>query len=175
MALRHTRQRSRQASSGSGNGSFGTTGVGTMPAIGKGESLHFRQAIRERVAAAKEPRGSVFGTRCCARLRYLRNKFEPIPRRSVKESRAMFAKPFVNALLPLTAALATAAGAQHGPAPAAKPATSTYAIPIGPSIGLDAAKRAATAASAEARKNGWFMAIAVVDPAGTLVYYEKAD
>src|SRR5438309_2170005 len=87
----------------------------------------------------------------------------------------MFAKPFVNALLPLPAPLATAAGAQQGPAPAAKPATSTYAIPIGPSIGLDAAKRAATAASAEAKKNGWFMAIAVVDPAGTLVYFEKAD
>src|SRR5438309_11072416 len=87
----------------------------------------------------------------------------------------MFAKPFVNALLPLPAPLATAAGAQQGPAPAAKPATSTYAIPIGPSIGLDAAKRAATAASAEARKNGWFMAIALVDPAGTLVYFEKTD
>src|SRR5205085_2843074 len=38
-----------------------------------------------------------------------------------------------------------------------------------------AAKKAATAATAEAKKNGWFMAIAVVDPAGTLVYYEKAD
>src|SRR5207245_10146482 len=87
MALRHTRQRSRQASSGSGNGSFGTTGVGTMPAIGKGESLHFRQAIRERVAAAKEPQGSVFGTRCCARLRYLRDKFEPIPAIGKGESR----------------------------------------------------------------------------------------
>ena len=55
------------------------------------------------------------------------------------------------------------------------PAPSAYAIPIGASIGLEAAKRAAVAASAEARKNGWFMAIAVVDPAGTLVYYEKAD
>ena len=52
---------------------------------------------------------------------------------------------------------------------------STYATPIGPSIGLDAAKKAAAAASAEARKNGWFMAIALVDPAGTLVYFEKAD
>ena len=55
------------------------------------------------------------------------------------------------------------------------PAPSTYAIPIGPAITLDAAKKVAAAASAEARKNKWFMAIAVVDPAGTLVYFEKAD
>jgi uncharacterized protein GlcG (DUF336 family) len=66
---------------------------------------------------------------------------------------------------------AASALAQATPAPA----PSTYAIPIGPAIGLDAAKRVAAAASAEAKKNKWFMAIAVVDPAGTLVYYEKAD
>ncbi|MGZ6126066.1 MAG: GlcG/HbpS family heme-binding protein [Myxococcales bacterium] len=88
----------------------------------------------------------------------------------------MFQKPFGNALLPFALAVATAAGAQQSPAPAAKPAaTSTYAIPIGASIGLDTARKVAAAASSEARKNGWFMAIAVVDPAGTLVYYEKAD
>src|SRR5437868_11730248 len=63
--------------------------------------------------------------------------------------------------------------AQGTPAPA--PAPSSYAIPIGPGVGLDAAKKVAAAASAEARKNKWFMAIAVVDPAGTLVYFEKAD
>jgi uncharacterized protein GlcG (DUF336 family) len=58
-----------------------------------------------------------------------------------------------------------------------KPAapTSSYAIPIGATISLDAAKRAAEAAAAEARKNNWRMAIAVVDPAGSLVYYEKMD
>jgi uncharacterized protein GlcG (DUF336 family) len=60
-------------------------------------------------------------------------------------------------------------------APTAAPATSSYAIPIGPAISLDAAKKAAAAAAAEARKNNWHMAIAVVDPAGTLVYYEKMD
>lgn len=59
-------------------------------------------------------------------------------------------------------------------APAAPPA-STYAIPIGPTISLDAAKKAAALAAAEARKNRWYMAIAVVDPAGTLIYYEKMD
>src|SRR5712691_490121 len=69
-----------------------------------------------------------------------------------------------------------AAAAAGQTTPQAKPAApSSYAIPIGTAIGLDAAKKAAAAASAEARKNGWFMAIAVVDPAGTLVYFEKAD
>jgi glc operon protein GlcG len=75
--------------------------------------------------------------------------------------------------------LATSAAFAQAPAPKAQttapPSPSAYTIPIGNSIGLDAAKKAAAAASAEARKNSWFMAIAVVDPAGTLVYYEKAD
>jgi glc operon protein GlcG len=47
--------------------------------------------------------------------------------------------------------------------------------PYGPPITLDNAKKAATAAAGEARKNNWTMAIAVVDPDGTLVYYEKMD
>ena len=55
------------------------------------------------------------------------------------------------------------------------PTASTYAIPIGPAISLEAAKKAAAVAAAEARKNNWHMAIAVVDPAGTLIYYEKMD
>ena len=50
-----------------------------------------------------------------------------------------------------------------------------YKMPIGHPIGLEAAKKLAAAAAAEASKNGWFMAIAVVDPAGVLIYYEKAD
>ena len=73
------------------------------------------------------------------------------------------------------ALLASAATAQSTPAPAKPSPPSAYAIPIGQSISLDTAKKAASAAAAEARKNGWFMAIAVVDPAGTLVYFEKAD
>ena len=47
--------------------------------------------------------------------------------------------------------------------------------PYGPPISLENAKKAAAAAAAEAVKNKWNMAIAVVDPTGTLVYYEKAD
>lgn len=47
--------------------------------------------------------------------------------------------------------------------------------PYGPSVQADAAKRAAAAAVAEARKNNWTMAVAVVDAAGDLVYFEKMD
>jgi glc operon protein GlcG len=47
--------------------------------------------------------------------------------------------------------------------------------PYGPPIGLENAKKAAAAAMAEAAKNHWNMAVAVVDPNGTLVYYEKMD
>jgi glc operon protein GlcG len=46
-----------------------------------------------------------------------------------------------------------------------------YGMPIG----LDNARKAATAAVAEAKKNNWTMAVAVVDPAGNLVYFEKMD
>ena len=47
--------------------------------------------------------------------------------------------------------------------------------PYGPPVSVDTAKKAAAAALAEARKNNWTMAVAVVDPAGDLVYYEKLD
>ncbi len=47
--------------------------------------------------------------------------------------------------------------------------------PYGPPISVDNAKKAAAAALAEARKNNWTMAVAVVDPNGDLVYYEKMD
>jgi glc operon protein GlcG len=47
--------------------------------------------------------------------------------------------------------------------------------PYGAPVSLDNAKKAAAAAIAEAQKNGWRMAFAIVDPNGTLVYYEKID
>src|SRR4030081_3266557 len=47
--------------------------------------------------------------------------------------------------------------------------------PYGPPITVENAKKAAAAALAEAVKNHWTMAVAVVDPTGTLVYYEKTD
>ncbi|HSM85608.1 MAG TPA: heme-binding protein [Candidatus Limnocylindrales bacterium] len=47
--------------------------------------------------------------------------------------------------------------------------------PYGLPINLESAWKAAAAALAEAAKNHWTMAVAVVDPNGTLVYYEKMD
>ncbi len=46
-------------------------------------------------------------------------------------------------------------------------------VPYGVAINADAAKKIAAAAIAEAKKNNWAMAIAVVDPAGYLVYFER--
>ena len=48
-------------------------------------------------------------------------------------------------------------------------------MPYGPSINLENAKKVAAAAMAEVRKNNWTMAVAVVDTAGDLVYFEKMD
>jgi glc operon protein GlcG len=46
-------------------------------------------------------------------------------------------------------------------------------VPYGASIAADAAKKVAAAAIAEARKNNWAMALAVVDTGGYLVYFER--
>jgi glc operon protein GlcG len=48
-------------------------------------------------------------------------------------------------------------------------------LPYGSSVTLEDAKKASAAALEEAHKNNWNMAIAIVDPDGTLVYYEKMD
>jgi glc operon protein GlcG len=47
--------------------------------------------------------------------------------------------------------------------------------PYGLPISLENAKKAAVPALAEARKNNWTMAVAIVDTAGNLVYFEKLD
>ena len=47
--------------------------------------------------------------------------------------------------------------------------------PYGAPVSLDNARKAAAAALAEAAKNHWNMAVAVVGPDGILVYYEKMD
>ena len=47
--------------------------------------------------------------------------------------------------------------------------------PYGAPISLENAKKAAAPALAEAEKNHWNMAVAIVDPSGNLVYYEKMD
>jgi glc operon protein GlcG len=49
--------------------------------------------------------------------------------------------------------------------------TMSYGTPIT----VDTAKKIAAPAIAEARKNQWMMAIAIVDPSGDLVYFERMD
>jgi uncharacterized protein GlcG (DUF336 family) len=67
----------------------------------------------------------------------------------------------------LIAALAlTVAASGQAPAPPAN-------IPYGAPITADAAKKIAAAAITEAGKNNWAMAVAVVDTAGYLVYFER--
>jgi glc operon protein GlcG len=56
----------------------------------------------------------------------------------------------------------------------ATPATS-QTMSYGPNINLETAKKITAPAIAEARKNNWNMAIAIVDTAGDLVYFEKMD
>jgi glc operon protein GlcG len=48
-------------------------------------------------------------------------------------------------------------------------------MPYGAAISIEDAKKAAAAALAEARKNSWIMAVAIVDTAGNLVYFERMD
>ena len=47
--------------------------------------------------------------------------------------------------------------------------------PYGAAISLENAKKVAAPAIAEATKNHWAMAVAIVDTSGNLVYYEKMD
>jgi glc operon protein GlcG len=68
-------------------------------------------------------------------------------------------------------ALLLAAGAQaQTPTP-----TPTPAPDYGTPINNEQARDAAAAALAEAKKNNWRMAVAVVDPGGHLVYFERLD
>jgi glc operon protein GlcG len=48
-------------------------------------------------------------------------------------------------------------------------------MPYGTAISIEDARKAAAAALAEARKNDWLMAVAIVDIAGNLVYFERMD
>ena len=48
-------------------------------------------------------------------------------------------------------------------------------LPTKPILTLDIAKQMAVAAEAEAVKNSWPVAIAIVDPAGQLIYFQKID
>jgi uncharacterized protein GlcG (DUF336 family) len=67
--------------------------------------------------------------------------------------------------------LGTTAFAQQPAAPAAPPAFP----PTGPAITIDQAKKAVSAAVAEGKTTSYRYAFAVVDPDGSLVYFEKND
>lgn len=54
-------------------------------------------------------------------------------------------------------------------------ALAQMASPYGLPISLENARKAAAPALAEAAKNNWNVAVAIVDPAGNLIYYEKMD
>src|SRR5687767_415686 len=54
-------------------------------------------------------------------------------------------------------------------------AATSQTMSYGPNISIETAKKIAVPAIAEARKNNWNMAIAIVDTAGDLVYFEKMD
>ena len=58
---------------------------------------------------------------------------------------------------------------------AATPAFAQLPNPYGESINLENARKLAALSVAEANKNNWKMAIAIVDIAGDLVYFEKMD
>ena len=58
---------------------------------------------------------------------------------------------------------------------AAAPAFAQMPNPYGASISLENARKLAALSVAEAGRNGWKMAVAVVDIAGDLVYFEKMD
>ena len=53
--------------------------------------------------------------------------------------------------------------------------TAAQPLPSKPVLTLDAARRVAAAAEAEARKNNWAVAIAVVDDGGHLVVFHRID
>src|SRR5262245_45973526 len=53
------------------------------------------------------------------------------------------------------------------------PLPSPPQTPYGTPIAIESAKNVAAACVAEARKNNWNMAVAIVDSAGFLVYFER--
>ncbi|MFL6799818.1 MAG: GlcG/HbpS family heme-binding protein [Xanthobacteraceae bacterium] len=74
--------------------------------------------------------------------------------------------------LTATMMLSGAALAQPATPPASPPPPAQYGTP---GVTLDQAEKAVAAAIAEAKKNGWFMAVTVVSNGGHLVQFSKMD
>jgi glc operon protein GlcG len=79
-------------------------------------------------------------------------------------------KPSMTALASIIAIVLTTAAASAQQAPSPPPTT-----PYGPPITLEAAKKVMAAAEAEAIKNKWGMAIAILDSTGHMVMLQKLD
>ena len=76
-------------------------------------------------------------------------------------------KTLIASIFAITIAAAMASAQQPPPAP---PTT-----PYGPPIGLEAAKKVMAAAEADAIKNNWGMAVAILDSTGHMVMLHKLD
>ena len=62
-----------------------------------------------------------------------------------------------------------------GPSAAQQPQAAAPPPPYVMPISVEQARAAAAAAVAEAKKNNWLYAVAVVEPSGALVYFERMD
>lgn len=77
-----------------------------------------------------------------------------------------------NFSLPLSMLVALCLFGQPATAQTQTPAAPT---PFGMPISVEQARAAADAAVAEAKKNNWYYAVAIVEPSGALVYFERMD
>ena len=80
-----------------------------------------------------------------------------------------------NAVRSLVAAMILLCGLTMARAQTQAPAPAQAPSPYGANVSLENAKKVAAPALAEAEKNHWNMAVAIVDTSGNLVYYEKMD
>jgi glc operon protein GlcG len=72
-------------------------------------------------------------------------------------------------------AVVVAGSAQAQQKPEAVPEQMPFDIPYGMPISIEKAKQVAAAAIAEAKKHNWKFNIAIVDPSGDLIYFERMD
>lgn len=85
-------------------------------------------------------------------------------------------RKFITAALAAVAPLSAMAQAPAPPPAAAPPPLAVAApLPYGVGISMEAAKKVLAAAEAEARKNNWAVAIAIVDSSGKLAAFSKMD
>src|SRR6202011_6194800 len=104
-----------------------------------------------------------------ARKALPRSRVEEIPMRSTIVASALLCGVMV-------LGSETRAQAPPSASPAPVPEVMPFIIPYGTPIGIDRAKQVAAAVIAEAKRHpGWKEAVAVVGPAGELIYFEKMD